>query len=169
MLQNTDSKNGFTLIELIVAIGIFGALSLVSVQMLWDTISSRSKQNSIENVSSTIRPILATLAQAIESASQISITGSQIKITGFPCRTIDLYDYRIWQSIDSSPTCNPPASGTDPLTPLPPTFSVSEFTLTTPSTLNVINITIGVTYKDSLGSHTLYATTSAVKRATIQL
>lgn len=150
------NTKGFTLIELIVAIGIFGALSLVSVKVLWDTLSTRSKQYSIENSTSAIRPVVATLTQSITSATSINVaSASQIQITGSPCRTIQLNSTSksLEQVTTTGTPCTPGISGFSSLTPS--TVSITTFTLS-PTGLQpkVILISIAGTYKDSLGSHT---------------
>ena len=144
MLQITDKK-GFTLIELIVAVAIFGALSVVSVQTLWTTLSTRSKQYSIENSSSAIRPIVSTLSQAISEASTIQIPdATHIVITGTPDRTIRLNGMVLEQSISSGPYVS--------LTPV--NVLVSTFVLSpVGSAPKVVAVTLGGTYADSLGSH----------------
>lgn len=154
MLRITN-KQGFTLIELIVAIGIFGALSLVSVQALWDTLTTRSKQYSIENSASAIRPIVATLSQSIMSASSISVvSATQVQITGSPCRTIqwNSTNKSLEQATANGASCTPPTSGFTALTS--PPVSITTFTVTpVGATPKVVSISIAGTYKDSLGSH----------------
>jgi prepilin-type N-terminal cleavage/methylation domain-containing protein len=169
MLQDINQQCGFTLIELVVATAIFGAVSLISVQMLWNTLSSRSKQYSIENSSSVMRPVLSTITQAIESATRINVSGSQIRIWGSPCRTIEWSGGMIKQSIVDTPLCDPPLDATTSITPGPPDFTVDIFDITQTSSPTIINIKVRVTYQDKLGSHVVDMTTSAVQRVNISI
>jgi len=154
-MSRITKQNGFTLIELIVAIGIFGALSLVSVQALWDTLTSRSKQYSIENSTSAIRPIVATLSQAIVSATYINVVSTtQIQITGLPCRTIQLNSTTkaLEQATVTGASCTPPTGGFTPLTPS--TVSITSLSFSPIGVQpKIVSISIVGTYKDSLGSH----------------
>ncbi len=162
-------QHGFTLIELLVAIAIFGALSLASVQTLWDTLTTRSKQYSIENSASAIRPIIATLLQAITSASSVTVvSATQIQITGAPCRTIQLNvaTNALEQAVNASDPCTPPASGFVALTP--PAVTITAFSLSpTGATPKVVLIAVGGTYNDSLGSHAFEYNVSVSPRVSL--
>lgn len=146
------TKRGFTLLELLVAMAIFGALSLVSVQSLWDTLSTRSKQYSIENSTSVIRPVIAAVTQQVISASSINIfSASEIRITGTTlCTTIKQNGTAIVLGTDAVATCAP---GT--FTPLTaPPVSITTFSITpTGMSPKVVSVSITGLYKDSIGSH----------------
>jgi len=151
--------NGFTLIELIIAMAVFGALSLVSVQMLWDTLSSRSKQYSIENSASAIRPIITTLSRAISEASYIVIPdATHIEITGNPNRTIRLNGTMLEESVDAGAYVS--------LTPQ--NISIGTVTIA-PTGVQPKNISIFISgiYKDSLGAHTFQYTFSVSPRVAL--
>ncbi len=171
-MSRTTNHQGFTLLELLIGMAIFGALSLVSVQMLWDTLSARSKQYSIENSTSSVRPILATLEQAIASASTSSIiSATEIQITGTTCRTIKLNGSKIVQEVAVTSPCAAPTISVSSPSLTPENFNVTTFLLAPspyPNTNpNIVTITIGGTYSDGLGSHTFYATTSAAPRVSL--
>lgn len=160
---------GFTLIELLVAMVIFSALSLVSVQILWNTVTTRSKQYSIENSAAAIRPIEATLTQSILSASGVNVASvTQIQITGSVCRTIqwNATNKSLEEATDTSASCVPPTTGFTPLTVTP--VSITVFTISpTGTSPKVVTFSITGLYKDSLGSHAFQYNFSVAPRVAL--
>ncbi|MDP3955471.1 MAG: prepilin-type N-terminal cleavage/methylation domain-containing protein, partial [bacterium] len=91
MLQNIKKNHGFTLIELLVAVTIMGAISAVSVKLLYDTVSVRSKQYSIENSADSVRLILSTMSSTIQSGQNITFpSANSIKIMGYTDKTTNI-------------------------------------------------------------------------------
>lgn len=168
MLPNT--KGGFSLLEVIIAVAIIAGLSIVSVQSLWDSISTRSKQYSLETSASVMRQTLSTMTQAIISSNQVSIdvSSTSIKITGSPCRTIQLNSvaHTIDQAVSAVPSCTPPTSGFSAMTPS--NVTINSFTLNpTGSGVTTVTLTIAGVYKDSLGSHSFQYDTTVSQRTTL--
>lgn len=165
-----DSK-GFTLIELLMATAIMGAVSFVGVQLLYDTLSTRSRQYSIENSVGSIRPIISTISSAIQSAQSVMVVGStQIKIVGntdpttgaIPCLQFqyNAADKTIEQISDES-DC------TDPATRITPeSIEITKFQFS-PTPSSIITINIAGLYKDNLGERPFNYSTSVVNRVSI--
>lgn len=154
--------------EMIIAVAIFGGLSVISVQALWDTLSTRAKQYSIESATATLRPMLSILENSITAASQSSVlSATELQIVGTTCRTIKLVGTAIVQQVSTvAPPCTAPTSGTfETLTPSG--YEVSSFTLSPTGSPDLINIYIKGQYKDSLGVHPFEATTSASARVAL--
>lgn len=170
MLRCIKKKNsGFSLIELLVATAILGSISIVGVQLLWDTLSTRSKQYSIEGSSDNFRLVITNVTKAIQSAKSVSIPNSStIEITGTPCRTIKLNadNQAIEQAIDDSPSCMPPDSGFLPITKEEIDVQTIDFS-PIGDLVEVVTIKFEGTYKDSLGEHPIYFNTSAAPRVTL--
>lgn len=181
MSLNIKKTNlGFTLVELLVAIVIFAGVSMVGVQLLWDTLSTRSKQTSIESSSDNFRLFVSTLTKAVQSArsvkvdpadlSKIEIT-AKIDVTGEPCRTIKLNttDQTIVQATDNTlPFCQPPddSASFSPLTK--PEIKIQQLEFSSPgNSVQVVTIKIKGVYEDNLGDHPLDFQTTIMPRITL--
>lgn len=156
MLRNISQKisfrkQGFTLVELLVSVAILGAISLVTVQMLWDTLTVRSKQVSIENSSDNFRLLISTLSRSVQSAQQVSVPNSStLEIKGSPCRTIRLTgDGSIEEAVDSSVGCVPPSSSFRKITKEGITITKFEL-LPEGSNLKSVTVAIQASFKDPL-------------------
>jgi prepilin-type N-terminal cleavage/methylation domain-containing protein len=80
MLQVTHKKgkiikvSGFTLVELLVSVTILGLTSIIAVQSLYDSLSIRSKQQTIENSSDSFRIVVRLITNAVVEAKSVDIS-----------------------------------------------------------------------------------------------
>lgn len=148
MSQNTKNNLGFTLIELLVAIAILGGISVLNVRLLWDTLATKTKQNSIESSSESFRFLVSTISEAIQSSQSIIITSpSLITIKGTPCRIIRLNGTIAEQATDNT-ACSP--SVFKPMNQ--PEISLQKLQFIASGTPpQAVNIIIQGNYKDNLG------------------
>lgn len=160
---------GFSLIEILVAVAILAGLSVVGTQLLWDTLTTRAKQTSIESASDNLRLFTSTITKAIQSAKSISIPDfSTIKITGDPCLTIRFNsgNKTIEQAIDSSSSCVPPSGGFKAITKSEMIIQNLEFS-PAGGLPQVVTIKIDGIYKDGLGEHPVNLTTTVASRISL--
>lgn len=71
-------KSGFTLIELLVAIAIVAVLSAISTQLLFDTITTESKQRQLETRSDTSYVVLDQIAKDVRQAEKVNVLSSSV-------------------------------------------------------------------------------------------
>lgn len=173
------NSKGFSLIELLVATAILAGVSLVSVQLLWDTLSTRSKQYSIEGSTDNVRLLVSDLTKAIQGAKSVTIIDSwTIQIVGSPpnpCQTVILNDnQQMVRAIDSNHPCSPPLPSTGSFSPMSPeaiiiTNKQSSLPFFSPigNFSNFITIKIKGVYQDSLGEHPFDYQTTVTPRVTI--
>lgn len=170
MLPPTKKGNfGFTLVELLIATAILGGLAVVGVQLLWDTVTTRAKQSSLEGVQDNFRFVTSTLTRAIQDAKSIDIkSATAIEIMGEPCRTIrwNSVDKTIEQAIDDSPSCVPPTSGFVPLTKTEMSIQSLDFS-PVGNLPKTVTIKIQGIYQDGLGEHPLNFQTTVAPRITL--
>lgn len=169
MLMSLHIKKGelgFSIIEALVILAIFGTLSIIGMNLLVDTLATRSKQTSIEGASDNFRLFTSTITTAIQSARSISIPDSStLKITGNPCRTVrlNLAAKSIEQAIDSSPSCLPPESGFAPVTKDEIIIQNLEFS-PIGDLPKFVTIKIDGFYKDGLNRHPINFSTTITPR-----
>jgi prepilin-type N-terminal cleavage/methylation domain-containing protein len=162
-----NQKNyGFTLIELVVAVAIMAAISVVSIQLLWDTVAARSKQYQIEGSTENIRNIVTDITGYVKEAKSINIPDAQtIEITAEVCRTIrfNAVNFRLEMAIDNSVSCIPPTSGFGYITSQEIALSKFEFSPVgfLPESVNFV---VEGIYEDSLGEHQFEYNTTIIPR-----
>lgn len=156
MSHNTKTgKKGFSLLELIVGIAIISVVSLVSVRIVYDTVTSRSIQLAREGASQQTRLITQLLTEAIQSADLINIpTQTELQITGAPCKTIrfNLTNASLEQAIDSNSGCTPPFTSFSRLSD--GRIKIKSFALS-PTATNplVINVIMEGNYKQAFDNY----------------
>jgi len=117
---------GFTLIELLVAVAIVSALAIISVQILFDTVSVKSKQQTLETSSDSAFLVFEQITKAVKEAKSINVpTVNQIEIVN----SVNCINYRynladktIEKAVDSLVSCTP----TSYIAITPISFEVSD-------------------------------------------
>jgi prepilin-type N-terminal cleavage/methylation domain-containing protein len=169
MLQDTKKSFGFTLVELLVATAILGGIAAVSVQLLYNTVITRSSQYAIEDSVETIRGVTGLISSSIKSASSINIPNSTtIEIIGQPCRTIRLNTStsQLEQALDNLASCTPPSTGFYSITS--DQLEITSFDLSPVTNLpEVVNISIEGIHHGRLSDHPVSFKTSVVPRITL--
>lgn len=169
LIKKVDNLiNGFTLIELLVAAAIIGVISIVSVNLLYTTVLTRARQDSIKASSEDVRSIFGNLSESIIQSDTVKLVGSteistKKEVEGADpdiCRTFKLNGTTVELAEDISDGCSYPTSGflvvTDPNT------TVNVFDIT--ETDNLFEITISGTHQDSFGEHDFNFNTSVIPR-----
>jgi prepilin-type N-terminal cleavage/methylation domain-containing protein len=170
MLHDIKKSRGFTLVELLVATAIIGIVATISTQLLWDTVTNRSKQDSIEVSSENMRVFINNLTNYIQEADSINIPNdATIEIKANTCRTIryNSADHNIEEAKITSDGCNAPDSTAifSPLTQQDITINSFGLLPTGPNP-SILTLTIAGTYQDLGGEHPLNIVTTITPRVT---
>lgn len=165
MLPRTKKQNlGFTLLDLLISVGILGGIGIIIVGSLYTILITRSKQQSIEATAASSRALLTTLTNAIVEADQVTVPAADtIQIKGAPCRSIRKNGLQLEQALDISVPCVAPTSGWTIFTPV--NITVSSFVVSKVG--KSIQIQMSGNYKDAFGTHDFDYQTSATPRSTI--
>ena len=159
-------SKGFTLIELLVAAGIISVLAIFSTQLVFDSITTRSKQYSIQDSSDNVRTFLSDITDAVVGASQVAIPNSStVEITSVVCKSFryNAVELSIESAIDASAACAPPTSGFTKITRDDIEISLLQFGPVEASP-DFVTLSLVGEYKDSLGSHPFNYQTTLVPR-----
>ena len=109
--MENNLKQGFTLIELLIAAVIIGVISTVSTQILFDTVTVKSKQNALEHSTDASYVIIEQIASSLKEAKSVNIPNANlIEIQGDSLCLNYRYDsvnLAIEKAQDTNPPCNP--------------------------------------------------------------
>lgn len=161
-------KQGFTLVELLIAISIVGIISAVATQLLFDTVTTRSKQQSIENSSDDIQFFVFDITKSIQESKSINIPDAQTIEISKDTECIKMRynspDLSIEKAIDANPPCNPSlfvktTQENTKITKLD--FSPIGFL---PKT---VNIKVEGSVKDAFGDHPINFETNVMPRVSL--
>ena len=155
-------KPGFTLVELLVAIAIIGIISIVGVRILYDVVSIRAKQQTIEDSSDSFRVLARLITKSVMESQSVSVPNShELRIIGEDhCQTIR-YDPVTGSILHSKITnpCTPPDAGLIKLTSDDLVITNCNLSPTGVS-VKVLSLELQGYYKNSLSNHPLvYKTT----------
>ena len=109
-------KEGFTLVELLVAIGVMSVLVLVSTNLLVTTLTTDDKQQSILDATRNGRLILAKVTAAAKGSSSAVIPQpSTLQLSGTDCTTFSWtgVGQPVLMAVETGSGCTPPALGTN--------------------------------------------------------
>lgn len=170
-----NNKSGFTLIELLIAIAVFAIISIISVQGLYDIVSIRAKQQTIEDSSDSLRTIARLISKSVTEADRVAIenSGTLLKTeNNYECHTFQYSSGLILHKISKSTE----PTETDPGTPCtPPTpaitdtittedLSIDSFTVTSIDGNKAISLSITGSHTNSLGDHPIKYSTTIARR-----
>lgn len=154
-------KAGFTLIELLVAASLVGLVSVVSVKLLFSTVVSTARQQSIQVTSQDVQVLVDSLTKTLKESKRVIVTSpSEISTEGSTCLTYRLVSHSIEMAEDTAAECVIPTSGFTKLTS--DNTYVDSFSITKSD--YEISIAVSGHTKDPFGKHDFSYTTSVVKR-----
>ena len=168
--DKTRKQKGFTLVELLIAIAIIGTISVISVQLLYDIVSIRAKQQTIEDSSDSFRIVSRLISKSIMEARYISIqdTGTSVQIIqDESCQTIsyNLENSSIRYKSTDSTSCANIASLTADDNITSNDLIITKFLLSQlDEKARVILFEMEGYYKNSLGNHPINYTTTITRR-----
>lgn len=162
---------GNTLVELLVATAIIGTISVIGVNVLWDSIMARAKQNSIEGTSENFRVFLTTLTRSIHEAKSINIPDpTLIQITGNPCQTLRFNTTNKWleEAVVADAVCTPPPPDAVFERLTQDKINLTKFELSPTGFLpSFVTIKIEGIYQDGLGEHLFRFYSTVTPRVTL--
>src|SRR5574344_610178 len=91
-------RNGFTLIETLIYIGIFSIVAVSLTGILWNTLSVNSNQQAANEVDENLRYVLSVLDEKVRSSTAIDSAASStlvLKNSSYANTTFSVTD-RVW-------------------------------------------------------------------------
>ena len=165
-INNLSIKKGFTLIELLIAASILGIISIVSVKLLFSTVLSRARQNSILTSSEDVRNFVSKLTTAVKEADNVNlISSTELQTDGITCYTFKMESGTLKYASDDTADCVPPSSLEaitdssveiyEPGGSVPPIFAIDG---------SKVDLKLSGKTKDSFGNHEFFYETTVVQR-----
>ena len=152
------SRNGFTLVELLVAIAIIGSISMVGVKMLYDIVSINAKQQTIEDSSDNFRMVARMITKAVVEAQSIKVPGpNQIELSKEGvCQSFQYNPDNL--AILHSASCPFDAGNSSQITTSE--LKINNFSISSEENFKVITVEMEGIFKNALGDHPVsYKTT----------
>lgn len=161
-IKSGMTRSGFTLVEILVATLVIAAISVVTTNLLFDTVTARSSQYAISGASDEVRLLIDDISKSVQEAGNVSIPDSNtLKIRADVCKSIrwDATNQKLEQATDNSATCVPPTTGFTQISS--DNIEISSFVLSPiAAQTDTVNMQISGIYKSANGSHDFdYSTT----------
>ena len=127
-MKDYKNNKGFTLFEMIVAVGVFGIISLIAVSTLLALIASQRKTSTFQNTQDNIRFALEAIAKEIRTGNNFWNCGSvpcgEFRFTNAKGESVQYYlDSGVIRKCSLYPAC--PAGSVGPMTA--PEINVTDF------------------------------------------
>jgi len=166
--MKNNLRNGFTLIELLIAMVVIGVISAVSTQILFDTLTVKSKQNSLEQSTDASYVIIEQIVSSLKTAKSVNIPNANlIEIQGDALCVNYRYNL-VNLSIERAQDVNPPCSPDLYLTLTRQDTKITNFNFSPPGFLpENVSILIEGESQNSLGVHPFKYQTSVVPRVSL--
>lgn len=160
-------KNGFTLVELLIAIAIMGTITVAAVKSLYDILTIRAKEQTLEDSSESLRTLIQLVSISIQEAQYVSVVNSnEVRIVGpDSCKTIrfDSVAKVVTKSETLVIPCVPPTTDFKNITR--DDFVITSFSFSPIQPRNLfVNMEIEGFYRNSLGDHPVSYQTSITPR-----
>jgi prepilin-type N-terminal cleavage/methylation domain-containing protein len=164
MSVSTNIK-GFTLVELLIALGIIAGLSVAATALLWDMITVQSRQAAATTGNHQAQLLVHTLSKHVQAARTVSVPNAHtLELRGTDCIT---YRYiPINQHLERATF----VCGSSPVfeTIHPASMKITTFALSPvmPQT-SLVNLTLSGQVEDTVTTHPFSIHTTVTKRSNL--
>lgn len=160
-IQKLAKSRGFTLIELLIAASIIGVISVISVKLLFSTVLSRARQESIQTSNEDARMIMELIGKTTREAKRLTVdTPTELSTEGNVCRTFRLNGTDIEMAEDVTTDCFAPTSGFAKLNG--DSTVINSFSIV--KNESEIELSLSGSTNDAFGKHDFSFDTVVVKR-----